>query len=164
MSTPGPTGLDALQALIAARADLPAISDKDWSAAAGVLVKRLLIAAGQTVDSLKALRTAVGGDLFETQLKSLTHHQAKLLARRLDKSVPDLEVSTAAAAAAWVRQLLAEPAAETAEEPAAEADTPPTEEPAATEASETPEADPAPEDAPTTSPNPYFGRRSFRTS
>lgn len=161
----GPTGFDAIQALVAARDSLPAVADKDWAAASGLIVKKLLNAAGQTAEGLMALRTAVGEEIFEAQLKSLSHHQAKLLAKRLDKSVPDLEVSTARAAVAHIRTLLTVPAA--AQQPKVTAD-PATEETvdaASTPESETvnePSGDDTPPSPPAT-PNPYFGRKSFRT-
>jgi hypothetical protein len=154
MSLTGPGGLEALEALLAGRAGLAALTDKDWSAAAAVIVKRMMISKHQTRDKLIALRTAAGDDIFEPQLKSLTHHQAKLLARRLDAAVSDFDVSTAAAAIAHVRGLLADPPR--ADEPATEAmpagETVAEIEAAGTEAAET-----------TPSANPYFGRKSFRT-
>jgi hypothetical protein len=159
----GPTGFQAIKALVDSSADFRAVADKDWAAAAGLIVKKLLNAAGQTGESLIALRAAVGEEIFEAQLKSLSHHQAKLLARRLDKSVPDLDVSTARAAIAHIRTLLA-PAPvveETAVEP--EAEITPTD-PATDEietVSETPADDTPP--SPPAGPNPYFGRKSFRT-
>ncbi|MBI1399225.1 hypothetical protein [Hyphomonas sp.] len=160
----GPTGFDAIQALVAARDSLPAVADKDWAAASGLIVKKLLNAAGQTAEGLMALRTAVGEEIFEAQLKSLSHHQAKLLAKRLDKSVPDLDVSTARAAVAHIRTLLTVPAAV---QSGGSAD-PATEE--TVDAASTPESEtmnePLGDDTPPSppaSPNPYFGRKSFRT-
>jgi hypothetical protein len=160
----GPTGFDAIQALVAARDSLPAVADKDWAAASGLIVKKLLNAAGQTAEGLITLRTAVGEEIFEAQLKSLSHHQAKLLAKRLDKSVPDLEVSTARATVAYIRTLLTVPAAAQAgitADPATEE----TVDAASTPESETvnePSGDDTPPSPPAT-PNPYFGRKSFRT-
>ena len=160
----GPTGFDAIRALVAARDSLPAVADKDWAAASGLIVKKLLNAAGDAADGLIALRAAVGEEIFEAQLKSLSHHQAKLLAKRLDKAVPDLEVSTARAALAHICTVLTVPAAV---QPAVTAD-PATEETvdtASTPESETvnePSGDDTPPSPPAT-PNPYFGRKSFRT-
>ena len=156
----GPSGFNAIRALVDSSADFRAVADKDWAAAAGLIVKKLLIAAGQTGESLIALRAAVGEEIFEAQLKSLSHHQAKLLAKRLDKSVADLEVSTARAAIGHIRLLLA-PAPVAEDNPAepeagiTETDPPTDETKAVTEA-------PA-DDTPPASPNPYFGRKSFRT-
>ncbi len=168
----GPTGFQAIKTLVESQADFRAVADKDWAAAAGLIVKKLLNAAGQTGESLIALRGAVGEEIFEAQLKSLTHHQAKLLARRLDRAVPDLEVSTARAATAVIRTLLAPAPAveEVSPEPEAETETrsgPSTEEtaaadPATDEAATAPSEDETPP-SPPAGPNPYFGRKSFRT-
>jgi hypothetical protein len=155
----GSPGFRAIQALVAAQAGPLSVADKDWAAAAGLIVKKLIVSGGQTPDSLNALRAAVGDEIFDAQLKTLSHHQARLLARRLDKSVPDLEISTARAAIAWIRIALT---------PAPEPVAPPTDEPAAEEATpqeavtETPD-DPGTDETPPTTPNPYFGRKSFRT-
>lgn len=151
----GSPGFNAIQALVAAQEGPLSVADKDWAAAAGLIVKKLLVSGGQTTDSLNALRAAVGDEIFDAQLKTLSHHQAKLLARRLDKSAPDLEISTARAAIAWIRTVLTPIA-------------PPTDEPAEDETAremtteEVVEETP-PEDSPPTTPNPYFGRKSFRT-
>lgn len=146
----GSPGLKAITALIAAEGAGLAVADKDWAAAAGLIARKILVSGGQTATSLNALRAAVGEEIFESQLKALTPHQARLLARRLDKTVPDFEVSTARAAIAHVRTLLAP----------AEGIAPPTE--------DIPEdvaepADTSTDDPPPTTPNPYFGRKSFRT-
>lgn len=168
----GAPGLKAIEALVAARGDFSAIADKDWAAAAGLIVKKLLVSAGQTHASLTALRDAVGDDIFDGQLKTLSHHQAKQLARRLDKAAPDLEVSTARAAIGYIRTLLAPaPAVEDkAPKPEAEPETPSdpsTEEttaadPATDETVNAPSDDETPP-SPPAGPNPYFGRKSFRT-
>lgn len=168
----GSPGLMAIEALVAARGDFSAIADKDWAAAASLIVKKLLVSAGQTHTTLTALREAVGEDIFDGQLKTLSHHQAKQLARRLDKAAPDLEVSTARAAIGYIRTLLAPaPAAEDkAPEPEAATETlsdPSTEEtvaadPATDETVNVPSDDETPP-SPPAGPNPYFGRKSFRT-
>jgi hypothetical protein len=145
-------GAEALKALLAMA--FSALGEKEYAAAAGLLTKKLMISAGQTVEVMQALRDAVGKDIFDAQLKSLTAHQARLLARRLDKTVPDIEVSTAGAAIAWIRGLMngTTPAAvpEVAET-VAETVTDPTPDPTDPE---------APKPA---SSGAYFGRRSFRT-
>lgn len=146
-------GADALSSLLTL--GFAALGEKEYAAAAGMLTKKLMISAGQTVSDMRTLRAAVGKDIFEAQLKSLTTHQARQLARRLDKDVPDLEVSTAGAACAWIRDLMdgksaapaeAAPEVEAAAEPPAEETPPPTDD------------TPAPSAAKS-----YFGRRSFRT-
>lgn len=121
------TGIQAVNALLRLQDQLQ-VSDKDWAAAAGMIAKKLLLSAGQTPESLALVQAAIGEDAFNVQLKSLTHHQARQLARRLDKRVPDFEVSTASAAAAHVRKLLAAvelPQPEPAPEPKAEIEPPP---------------------------------------
>lgn len=148
-------GAEALKALLSMA--FSALGEKEYAAAAGLLTKKMMISAGQTVEIMCALREAVGNDIFEAQLKSLTAHQARLLARRLDKSVPDLEVSTAGAAIAWIRGLM---------NGAIAASGAPAEAPAETVA-ETPAGtvtDPTEAEAPKpASSGSYFGRRSFRT-
>jgi len=152
-----PSGFEALGALLAAQSSFPAVADKDWAAAAGLIVKKLLVSAGQSTDSLRALRAAAGEEIFDSQLKTLSHHHAKLLAKRLDKSVPDLEVSTARAAIAHIRALLT----------GAATPAPATEETVVTTETESegapePTSDETPP-SPPTAPNPNFGRKSFRT-
>lgn len=115
------SGIQAINALLGLQETL-GVSDKDWAAAAGMIAKKLLLSAGQTPETLALVRAAIGEEAFNVQLKSLTHHQARQLARRLDKRVPDFEVSTASAAAAHLRKLLAavklpEPEAEPEPEP-----------------------------------------------
>ncbi len=168
----------ALQALLDARGRFTSVSEKDWAGATGLIVRKLLLSAGQTTESVRAIRATVGDEIFETQLKSLTHHQAKLLARRLDKSVSDYDVSTAGAAIAHVRLTLA--GAPEVSPPAPEEKTPApdeksgawlapaislTDEPgsgasaeAGTDETSDTDASPPPPPAGT-----YFGRRSFRS-
>jgi hypothetical protein len=166
------SAVSALQALIDARSRFTSVSDKDWAAATGLIVKKLLVSAGQTIGSIRAIRETVGEDIFESQLKALTFHQARLLARRLDKSVPDFEVSTTGAAAAHIRSLLSgrlQPGSFT--QPAAPGQTPEADASsraqaagAQTQAQTQPETDRS--ESPPQSPaggNAYFGRRSFRT-
>lgn len=186
----GVPGAEALRALLALQPQLDAVTDKEWSAAAGMIVKKLLLSAGQTVDSLAVIKAAVGEEIFTLQLKSLTHHQARQLARRLDKRVPDFEVSTASAAIAHVRDLLAAlPQPEPEPEPVEtlEVETAPPEEAAPEDkpeekkdawgaasvsltddapAKETATEDKSGDDdaaSPPPAASPYFGRRSFRT-
>ena len=146
----GVPGADALRALLCLQDRLDAVTDKDWAAAAGMIVKKLLLSAGQTPESLAVIKASVGEEIFSVQLKSLTHHQARQLARRLDKRVPDFEVSTASAAVAHTRKLLAavkppEPAESAPEEPAVETvdvETAPPPEAAPEKSGETPEETP----------------------
>ena len=104
--TATPRSAVALESLLNQRDRFAKLGEKDFAAATMLLAKKLMISAGQTTDDMKHLRETVGADLFETTLKSLTAHQARQLARRMDRSVPDLEVSTAGAACAWIRGLM----------------------------------------------------------
>ncbi|MCA8892188.1 MAG: hypothetical protein KDA56_10305 [Hyphomonas sp.] len=151
-------GAEALKSLLSMA--FSALGEKEYAAAAGLLTKKLMISAGQTVEVMRALRDAVGKDIFEAQLKSLTAHQARLLARRLDKRVPDIEVSTAGAACAWIRDLMDGKTPEAAPVVGG-----PTEEPAAETPAETEAETPAEPEAPKkpASSGAYFGRKSFRT-
>ena len=147
---------NALGALLGQKDRFGKLGEKDFSAATEILVKRLMVSAGQTTEDMKALRETVGPDIFEKVLKSLTAHQARQLARRMDKTVPDIEVSTAGAACAWIRGLMtgnmpaplqsaeSKPAEATAEETSTEETTPE-------------------DDKPTPPKNAYFGRKAFRT-
>lgn len=118
------SGIKAVNALLGLQ-DTLGVSEKDWAAAAGMIAKKLLLSAGQTPESLALVQAAIGHEAFNVQLKSLTHHQARQLARRLDKRVPDFEVSTASAAAAHVRKLLAAVKLPEAEAPRTEIEPPP---------------------------------------
>ncbi len=158
-------GAEALTALL--NQAFSALGEKEYAAAAGLLTKKLMISAGQTVEVMRALRDAVGKDIFEAQLKSLTAHQARLLARRLDKTVPDIEVSTAGASCAWIRDLMdgkTPDATPVPEAPAAEApvEAPAADTPAETDAETDTPAEPEAPKKPASSGS-YFGRKSFRT-
>jgi hypothetical protein len=142
--TATPRSATALESLLNKRDRFAKLGEKDFAAATMLLVKKLMISAGQTTDDMKDLRETVGGDLFETTLKSLTAHQARQLARRMDRAVPDLEVSTAGAACAWIRGLM------NGTNPA------PTEPAKAAEHTGADDTPPAPKNA-------YFGRKAFRT-
>ena len=145
--TPAPSSAKALESLLAQRERFAKLGEKDFAAATALLVKKLMISAGQTTQDMKDLRETVGADLFETTLKSLTAHQARQLARRMDRSVPDLEVSTAGAACAWIRGLM-------------NGTTPP---PAEKTETVEPATEDKPDDPPPAPKNAYFGRKAFRT-
>ena len=137
-------GAGALAALLDNRDRFAKLAEKDFSAAAGLLVRKLMISAGQTTEDMVFLRESVGTEIFETELKRLSAHHARLLARRLDKDVDDFEVSTAGAAAAHIRKVMAgEPTVTEA-----------------TSAGDTPDDTPPTDDD--TPKNSYFGRKSFR--
>lgn len=140
-------GTAALTALLDNRDRFGKLLDKDFAAATGLLVRKLMNAGGQTRDDMIALRDAVGTEIFETELKKLSAHQARLLARRLDKAVDDFEVSTAGAAAAHIRKVMLDDTMITQTAPSVEANEPE-------------DSPPASDDTPKGS---YFGRKSFRT-
>jgi len=139
----GTGGAGALAALLENRDRFSKLADKDFAAATGLLVRKLMNSAGQTSDDMIALRDAVGTDIFETELKRLSSHQARLLAKRIDKAVDDFEVSTAGAAAAHIRKVMSGEATVTEAAPA----------------DDTPSDPPTDDDTPK---NTYFGRKSFR--
>lgn len=168
----GITGAEALHALLGQCSQLSGVSDREWAAAAGLIVKKLLISAGQTTASLVRIRDSVGDDIFISQLKSLTHYQARLLARRLDRNVPEFEVSSASAAIAHIRGLLAAGAPGAIAAQNEDAGTDPWAGTASllggqeeeTQEHDAGEADPAgvPGKTPPAGSPSYFGRRSFR--
>tara|TARA_R110000850_G_scaffold441_9_gene2746 strand:+ start:15402 stop:15854 length:453 start_codon:yes stop_codon:yes gene_type:complete len=143
----GSRGAGALAALLENNDRFGKLADRDFAAAAGLLVRKLMISAGQTRDDMIFLRGAVGQDIFESELKSLSAYHARLLARRLDKHVDDYEVSTAGAAAAHIRKIMSGEATATEAAPDAQEDPPE-------------DTLPTDDDAPK---NTYFGRKSFRT-
>ncbi|KCZ46853.1 hypothetical protein [Hyphomonas pacifica] len=146
---------NALGALLGQKDRFGKLGEKDFSAATEILVKRLMVSAGQTTEDMKALRETVGPEIFDKVLKSLTAHQARQLARRMDKTVPDIEVSTAGAACAWIRGLM------TGNMPAP-LETRPTETETTAEETSTEETA-SDDDKPTPPKNAYFGRKAFRT-
>ena len=135
-----PDGRAALKAILAHEDLFPRVKDADLSAAAIKLARKQLIAAGLTRDDLLTLKATLGPDMFEKSLDSLTPHHVKLLARRLDRNAPEIEVNTGSSALAYVRQILA---GETSDAPSE------------------PTADAAPDEAP--KKNKYLGRKAFRT-
>ena len=70
--TPAPSSAKALESLLAQRERFAKLGEKDFAAATALLVKKLMISAGQTTQDMKDLRETVGADLFETTLKSRT--------------------------------------------------------------------------------------------
>lgn len=133
-------GRAALAAILAHEATFPRLKDSDFVAASTKLARKQVIAAGLTLDDLTALKTTLGADVFEKTLDSLTPHQIKLLARRLDKDAPEIEVNTGSSALSYVRQLLDGAA------------------PVSTDTAPEPSPDPAPPKK-----NKYLGRKAFRT-
>ncbi|MEM9178944.1 MAG: hypothetical protein AAGA89_04500 [Pseudomonadota bacterium] len=135
------SGRTALTALLTHEGLFPRVKDKDLAAAAVKLASKQVTAAGLGREDLLAIQSALGAEIFEKTLESLSPYHIKLLARRLDKSAPEIEVNTGSSALAFVRKILSdESAAKTA-------------------------PDPAPAKAVDNPPkkNKYLGRKAFRT-
>ena len=135
------SGRSALTALLTHDGLFPRVKDKDLIAAAVKLASKQVTAAGLGRDDLLAIKTALGTDTFEKTLESLSPYHIKLLARRLDKAAPEIEVNTASSALAFVRKVLSD---DTVVAPSA-----------------TPAPEPAADTA--TKKNKYLGRKAFRT-
>jgi len=135
-----PDGRAALTAILAHEDLFPRVKDADLSAAAIKLARKQIIAAGLSRDDLLELKTKLGDDMFEKTLDSVTPHHIKLLARRLDRNAPEIEVNTGSSALSYVRQILAGEV-----EQSTEAESPA----------------PSAEDKP--AKNKYLGRKAFRT-
>lgn len=132
-------GKAALTAILTREDLFTRVKPADLSLAAVKLAKKQITAAGQGVSDLLALKSALGEDIFEKCLDTLTPHQAKQLARRLDTGAEDIAVNTGPSALRHIRALVSGDTAPTAQ---------------TTEASPT-------EPAPKT--NKYLGRKAFRT-
>lgn len=137
------TGHAALSAILANDAAFPRVKDADLTAAAIKLARKQIIAAGLTRDDLLHLRDLLSPVVFEKTLENLSPHHVKLLARRLDRDAPEIEVNTGSSALSYVRQILAgdvAPAPKTEPTPA-----------------------PAPAQDAAPKKNKYLGRKAFRT-
>ncbi|MHA7901234.1 MAG: hypothetical protein ACX94B_15330 [Henriciella sp.] len=134
------TGRTALSAILEHESLFPRIKDTDLVLVASKLARKQVTAAGLTRDDLLELKTTLGEEVFEKTLDGLSPHHIKLLARRLDKTAPEIEVNTGSSALSYVRQILAgdiAPAAASAQDPK-QAET-------------------------TKKKNKYLGRKAFRT-
>ena len=136
------TGREALSAILSNESLFPRIKDADLSSVASKLARKQVTAAGLTRADLLDLKEALGEVVFEKTLDGLSPHHVKLLARRLDKNAPDIEVNTGSSALSYVRQILS---GEVTETPASAAQ---------------PEPTPAPAEP---KKNKYLGRKAFRT-
>jgi len=130
------SGHSALNAILSQPSRFERVKDKDLMAAAIKLARKQVTAAGLTIDDLLALRTLLGTYVFDKTLQSLSPYHIKLLARRLDKTAPEIEINTGSSALSFVSGLLNGTASSEA----------PTQEP-----------DPAKKK------NKYLGRKAFRT-
>ena len=135
-------GREALSAILSNESLFPRIKDSDLSSVASKLARKQVPAAGLTRADLLDLKEALGEVVFEKSLDGLSPHHVKLLARRLDKNAPDIEVNTGSSALSYVRQILS---GEVTETPASAAQ---------------PEPTPAPAEP---KKNKYLGRKAFRT-
>ncbi|MEP1144015.1 MAG: hypothetical protein ABJH52_09860 [Henriciella sp.] len=99
-------GRAALSAILANESLFPRIKEADFSAVASKLARKQVTAAGLSRDDLLALKTSLGDEVFEKTLDGLSPHHVKLLARRLDRAAPEIEVNTGSSALSYVRQLL----------------------------------------------------------
>lgn len=136
------TGREALSAILSTESLFPRIKDADLSTVASKLARKQVTAAGLTRADLLDLKAALGEVVFEKTLDGLSPHHIKLLARRLDKNAPEIEVNTGSSALSYVRQILNGEVTETPDSPA--------------------------ESTPATAPaepkkNKYLGRKAFRT-
>ncbi|MDJ0920562.1 MAG: hypothetical protein QNI84_05500 [Henriciella sp.] len=121
----------------------PRVRPAEISQAAVKLASKQIIAAGQSIDDLKAINASIGDELFAKCLQGLTAHQIKLLARRLDPGAEDIQVNTGNSALRHTRALLSGADAQTRVLPDRQE----------TDA----DSHPAPKK------NKYLGRKSFRT-
>jgi hypothetical protein len=137
-------GRAALSAILENEALFPGVRDADLAAVATKLARKQVIAAGLSREDLLALKAELGEVIFEKTLDDLSPHHVKLLARRLDKDAPEIEVNTGSSALSYIRQILA-------------GDIAPAITPAAPEKPETQAPDTAPKK------NKYLGRKAFRT-
>lgn len=137
-------GRAALSAILANESLFPRIKEADFSAVASKLARKQVTAAGLSRDDLLTLKTSLGDEVFEKTLDGLSPHHVKLLARRLDRAAPEIEVNTGSSALSYVRQLLSG-------EVTAGVVAPETEAPTKT----------VPDAAP--KKNKYLGRKAFRT-
>lgn len=143
-------GRAAFKAMLDAETVFRGIRPRDWSSAAVKLAKRALFAGGQDRNDILAIRSALGEDIFEKALDSLSAHHMKQLARRVDPGVDAETIATGASALAHIRAVLKPDwhpaiASQPEDAPAEIA------------------ADAAPEDKPAEKKsNPYIGRKAFR--
>ena len=136
-------GRAALLAILEHETLFPRIKDADLVGAAGKLARKQLTAAGLTRDDLLTLKERLGETVFDKTLDSLSPYHIKLLAKRLDKNAPEIEVNTGSSALSYVRQIL------TGDIAVANVSAPET-------------AAPAVADTPPKK-NKYLGRKAFRT-
>ena len=136
-------GRTALLAILEHETLFPRIKDADLVGVAGKLARKQLTAAGLTRDDLLTLKETLGETVFDKTLDSLSPYHIKLLAKRLDKNAPEIEVNTGSSALSYVRQILSGDIA--------------------IENASAPEVEVATAAEPTPKKNKYLGRKAFRT-
>lgn len=147
-------GRAAVAAMLAHPDRFKRVKPGDWAGLAVKLARKQVTAAGQDADDLRAIRDALGEDIFDKTLDSLSATQAKQLVARIDPASPEDVRKTGASALAHVRGVLAGDGAPDKAAPPSGKD------------GETHAASPAGTDQatePGTPRNAYFGRKAFRT-
>ncbi len=99
-------GKAAMAAMLRAPETFRNIKDGDWALSARQLAKKQLIAGRQTLSDIIAIRDALGDDIFDKTLDSLTAKQARQLAARLDSTRGQEDFRTGTAGVSHVRALL----------------------------------------------------------
>ena len=99
-------GKAAMAAMLRAPETFRNIKDGDWALSARQLAKKQLIAGRQTLSDIIAIRDALGDDIFDKTLDSLTAKQARQLAARLDSTRGQEDFRTGTAGTSHVRALL----------------------------------------------------------
>lgn len=99
-------GKAAMAAMLRAPETFRRIRDNDWALSARQLAKKQLIAGRQKVADIAAIRDALGDDIFNKTLESLTTNQAKQLAARIDRDKRQGDFRTGSEALAHVHKLL----------------------------------------------------------
>ncbi len=99
-------GKAAMSAMLRAPETFRRIKDNDWALSARQLAKKQLIAGRQKVADIAAIRDALGDDIFDKTLESLTTNQAKQLAARIDRDKSQGDFRSGSEAVAHVRTLL----------------------------------------------------------
>lgn len=146
-------GRAAFRAMLDAETTFRGIRPRDWSSAAVKLAKRALFAGGQDRSDILAIKIALGDDIFEKALDSLSAHHMKQLARRVDPGLDPELVNTGSTALQHIRAVLSPDWAPAPLQSETAGMAEPTERP------ETPSEPAAPEEK---KPNPYIGRKAFR--
>lgn len=147
-------GRAAVAAMLAHPDRFGRVKPGDWASLAVKLARKQVAAAGQDADDLRAIRDALGDEIFDKTLDSLSATQAKQLVARIDPDCPADARRTGAGALAHVRTVLAEDVPTKRTRPHQDDGADPT-------AAHSPGSD---DDADAAPPrNAYFGRRAFRT-